>query len=242
MPSDRLNVLPITAATGPANMALDLLLLSSCGQQQPGGWFRHYDWLEPTWSFGFRQHLWQVNELLPQQPIQLVRRPTGGGIVDHRDDWTYALALSHSHPLATAPALQSYRAVHQAIIRAIATLDIAAELAPPPCSDELPHRSHHPSPPGSCFHRSECNDVVCPATKQKLAGAAQKRTRDGLLIQGSLRLHVPFDRSQLCALIAAEFAQMADLELATAATHPAGEEEIDVQTRKFADPQWTARR
>lgn len=221
-------------------MALDLLLLSACGTG-PDGWFRHYDWVEPTISFGFRQHLWQVNELLPQHPIQLVRRPTGGGIVDHRGDWTYALALPRSHSLAVVPALESYRAVHQAIIRALGRIGVAGELAPSPCANDLPHRAHHPSPPGSCFHRSECNDVICPTTRQKLAGAAQKRTRDGLLIQGSLRIPGRFDRSQLRSYLMEEFAQMTGFEPVEVAAHPASAEAIEEQTRMFADPKWTTR-
>ncbi len=222
-------------------MALDLLLLHQCAAEGHC-WFRHYDWSLPTWSFGFRQHLWQVNELLPDETITLVRRPTGGGIVDHRDDWTYALALPHSHPLATAPAIDSYRAVHLALIRAFTALGIPSELAPPPCADALPQHAHHPLPPGRCFHRSECNDVICSKTKQKLAGAAQKRTRDGLLIQGSVNLHEPFDRSHLRQLVSSEFAAMTGASAEECSAHPASKAAVEQQTRAFADSEWTARR
>ena len=40
--------------------------------------------------------------------------------------------------------------------------------------------------PTICFTRPELYDVIHPETGGKIAGAAQKRTKDGLLFQGSL--------------------------------------------------------
>ena len=41
-------------------------------------------------------------------------------------------------------------------------------------------------PAGVCFQRAELYDVVHTATGAKIAGAAQKRNKHGLLFQGSL--------------------------------------------------------
>jgi len=41
-------------------------------------------------------------------------------------------------------------------------------------------------PAGVCFQRAEVHDVVHTVTGAKIAGAAQKRSRDGLLFQGSI--------------------------------------------------------
>jgi len=40
--------------------------------------------------------------------------------------------------------------------------------------------------PGVCFQRAELYDVVHEYTGEKIAGAAQKRNKQGLLFQGSI--------------------------------------------------------
>jgi lipoate-protein ligase A len=72
-------------------------------------------------------------------------------------------------------ATNSYRRVHEWILAAFAKLGVATQLAPA-CSKALP---------GQCFQGYEKFDVLWRG--QKVAGAAQRRTRDGLLIQGSVQ-------------------------------------------------------
>ena len=54
-----------------------------------GAAFRAYGWREPTITFGLSQPFTAVRTLLGEGDgiLRLVRRPTGGGVVDHRDDW-----------------------------------------------------------------------------------------------------------------------------------------------------------
>src|SRR5690606_12781101 len=106
-------------------------------------------------------------------------RPTGGGIVDHRDDWTYALVLPRNHPLEEVRATSSYRAVHEALAGAMREQGVPAALKPAtdPAEDSLP---------GVCFQRAEVFDVVEEHSGNKIAGAAQKRNKHGLLFQGSI--------------------------------------------------------
>jgi lipoate-protein ligase A len=72
-------------------------------------------------------------------------------------------------------ATESYRRVHEWIQAAFAGLDLSTTLAPA-CSKSLP---------GQCFQGYEMFDVLWRG--QKIAGAAQRRTRAGLLIQGSVQ-------------------------------------------------------
>jgi len=158
-------------------MAIDRALLENI-ESINGPCFRHYTWKTPAWSFGYSQHINEVRQTLKDKPVlELVRRPTGGGIVSHQEDWTYALILPTQHPLAQSSAKESYTATHKAIITALNAINISSKLAP--CNCEKAKK------PGVCFNEPVAHDVLNLSGK-KIAGAAQKRTRTGLLIQGSV--------------------------------------------------------
>src|SRR3954470_10632579 len=110
-----LHVLPSRTGGAAENMAVDFLLL----QRYPHATaprFRHYGWRRPAFTFGYAQKIAFVRERLPAGGVfDLCRRPTGGGIVDHRDDWTYALVIPRGHALEELRASESYRAVHEAL-------------------------------------------------------------------------------------------------------------------------------
>ena len=105
----------------------------------------------------------------------LVRRPTGGGLVPHDADWTYSLIFPPSHPWHALKAVESYHRVHEWIQGAFHKLGIPTELA----------SNSRPARPGQCFVGHEKSDVLWQG--RKIAGAAQRRNRNGLLIQGSVQ-------------------------------------------------------
>ena len=154
------------------NMALDeALLLAAPRLQRPV--LRFYGWTEPAASFGYLQKYTEIAQMTSLRP--LVRRPTGGGLVPHDADWTYSLIFPPAHDWYSLSATDSYRRVHEWIRAAFARLDVATELALV-CRKTLP---------GRCFQGHERFDLLYAG--RKIAGAAQRRTRDGLLIQGSLQ-------------------------------------------------------
>ena len=158
---------------GPAfNMALDEALLEAMPRLGKPV-LRFYGWTEPAASFGYFQRIAEVERATLLRP--LVRRPTGGGIVPHDADWTYSLAFPTSHDWYSLKAVESYRRVHEWIQASFALLDIATKLAA--CSRE--------SFPGQCFAGHEEYDVLW--RERKIAGAAQRRNKLGLLIQGSVQ-------------------------------------------------------
>ena len=175
-----------------ANMATDFLLL----QHYPApthARFRAYGWSRPAVTFGFGQKIAWVRDHLPADfDGELCRRPTGGGIVDHRNDYTYALVIPRESPVADLRAVESYRLVHEALAAALrelghdALVKLACEPPSPNDADENPAACAATKGPTVCFTRAELYDVVHPATGVKLAGAAQKRSKRGLLFQGSL--------------------------------------------------------
>jgi len=105
----------------------------------------------------------------------LVRRPTGGGVVPHDSDWTYSVVFPANHEWYAFTAKESYRCMHQWLQAAFARLGTSTTLA------NCFRRDH----PGQCFKGYEENDLLWH--EQKIAGAAQRRTRAGLLIQGSIQ-------------------------------------------------------
>ncbi|HVS53069.1 MAG TPA: lipoate--protein ligase family protein [Opitutaceae bacterium] len=176
-----LHVLPDRTGGAAENMALDFLLLQRYPDAaQPR--FRHYDWRAPAFTFGLSQKLSFVRAQLPAgETFDLCRRPTGGGIVDHRDDWTWSLVIPRGHPLEELRATQSYRVVHEAIAAALRAQGVAA--ATKQVVENVPGDA---GPAGVCFQRAEIFDVVHERTGEKIAGAAQKRNKRGLLFQGSI--------------------------------------------------------
>jgi lipoyl(octanoyl) transferase len=166
------------------NMARDLLLLEAYPHRDALR-LRHYKWEPDCFSFGYSQiYDWIAGQAV--RGAQLARRPTGGGLVDHRSDWTYAIAIPPEHPFYRAPAIDVYRYVHEAIAQALEAVGRPATLQPEeddhaPLIPGLPHRVR-----GLCFAGAEPCDVIDPVSRKKIAGAAMKRNHTGLLMQGSI--------------------------------------------------------
>ncbi|MST95328.1 MAG: lipoate--protein ligase family protein [Pedosphaera sp.] len=154
------------------NMAVDEALLEAApALGQPV--LRFYGWTEPAATFGYFQKISEIERVTRLRP--LVRRPTGGGLVPHDADWTYSLVFPPAHAWHALRATESYERVHQWLRAAFARLGVAAELAPC-CRKEIP---------GQCFAGHEKSDLLWHG--RKIAGAAQRRTKTGLLIQGSVQ-------------------------------------------------------
>jgi lipoate-protein ligase A len=141
---------------------------------------RFYAWTEPAASFGYFQHYAEVEQLVQLRP--LIRRPTGGSIVPHDADWTYSLVFPPGSQWYALRALESYRRVHEWVQAAFARLGFPSQLA----------ASCRKAQPGQCFVGHEKFDLLW--RNQKIAGAAQRRTREGLLIQGSVQPPLPAPR------------------------------------------------
>jgi lipoate-protein ligase A len=153
-------------------MAMDEALLEAMTRLQMPI-LRFYGWMEPAASFGYFQKFSEIERTTALRP--LVRRPTGGGLVPHDADWTYSLAFPTNNEWYSLSAIESYRRAHAWIQMAFAALNIPTELAS--CCRK--------SDPGQCFAGYEKFDVLWRG--KKIAGAAQRRNRLGLLIQGSVQ-------------------------------------------------------
>lgn len=152
------------------NMAVDEALLESAGAPT----LRFYRWRGPALSFGYFGSYADVADQRDHREI--VRRWTGGGVVPHGDDRTYSIIIPASHPCFAHSSLAIYSGLHEAIRTALEANGINATLA----NAVSPKVSEH------CFANAVRADVLSGG--RKIAGAAHRRSRAGLLHQGSIQL------------------------------------------------------
>lgn len=150
------------------NMAVDEALLLTATRPV----LRFYGWRRPSLSFGYFGRFSDVTTEEPRREI--IRRWTGGGIVLHGADITYSIVLPREHSPELPSARVVYSEVHEAIREALCG-DFEVALA----SEDAAKVSE------ACFANPVTADVVLRG--RKIAGAAQRRTRAGLLHQGSIQ-------------------------------------------------------
>jgi lipoyl(octanoyl) transferase len=159
--------------SAPVNMAVDEVILRVV--QTPA--LRIYRWERPAISFGYFEKFAAVEKQHPDR--ELVRRWTGGGIVPHGVDFTYSLFVPTGSPFLQLRAADSYCAIHQCVAEAMQRCGMQAAVAP----------SDAPKISQACFENPVRHDVL--SGDRKIAGAAQRRTRFGLLHQGSIQARMP---------------------------------------------------
>jgi lipoate-protein ligase A len=241
-----LHVLPTRTGIAAENMAVDFLLL----QRQPAPVavrFRNYGWRNPAFTFGFGQKVaWVREQLPPGEQFDLCRRPTGGGIVDHRQDWTYTLIVPREHELWEVRATESYRIIHACLAQVLRDLGQPAAVK----QQYQPAETTGPggigqmlggSPvPGVCFQRAELYDVINERTGEKIAGAAQKRNKHGLLFQGSIwKPSVNLSNwDDFGARFALSIAEAAGVPALPAPWPELNEDELSGLTEQYSSPEW----
>jgi lipoyl(octanoyl) transferase len=158
------------------NMAIDEALLENANVPI----IRFYQWDHPALSFGYFGRFADV----AQQKRDLVRRWTGGGMVFHGEDLTYAIVIPSSDPAFQESSMSIYEKVHRVLCNALLENDERAELV-----TETTLNAQRSTPNAqfadACFANPVRADVILNG--QKVAGAAQRRTRRGLLHQGSIQ-------------------------------------------------------
>lgn len=157
-----------TPRRGPEAMAVDEWMLESRDVPM----LRIYRWDGKWASFGYFGKLDEAQ--VEVVGVEWVRRWTGGGVVDHRADWTYSLIVPRSCEVALMKGGESYRAIHRILVDVLRAEGVDPGLA------EVGGRSG-----GMCFENPVEHDVL-DAEGSKIAGAAQRRTKAGLLHQGSV--------------------------------------------------------
>ena len=155
------------------HMALDRALLETAAFPI----LRIYRWAGPCVTIGYFQDMEAAVAANPD--LEVVRRWTGGGTVLHGQDAPYSLIVPRNEPFASRRPADSYSLIHSrlafALSEAFPELKCAAQDAPKSSA--------------ACFENPVKGDLILGS--HKIAGAAQRRTRQGLLHQGSVHLGRP---------------------------------------------------
>ena len=158
------------------NMAIDEALLETAVVPT----IRFYRWRSLGLSFGYFGKFSDVAIYAAER--DLVRRWTGGGIVFHGDDLTYSIVIPASDPVFDESSIAIYEKIHRALCSALAGHTQGAELVRVTNQVRTGDRGSYDN---DCFANPVRADVMMDG--RKIAGAAQRRTRRGLLQQGSIQ-------------------------------------------------------
>jgi lipoate-protein ligase A len=208
--------------SGPEAMAVDEWLLATV--ESPV--LRIYDWLGDWGSVGYFGDLEAARATF--SGVDWVRRWTGGGTVDHRADWTYSVITPERETLAGMRGAESYRAIHAALAEALQAEGMDARLS----------TGAEETGSAACFENPVNHDII-DAAGRKIAGAGQRRTKRGLLHQGSLaRMADPVLSRQRAESLASVMAGQWDFR----EFHPLEEFIAERVAARYGLPAWTERR
>jgi lipoate-protein ligase A len=215
-----------------SNMAIDEALLES----SVAPLLRFYRWDHPALSFGY---FGRFSDVATHDDRDIVRRWTGGGVVFHDDNLTYALIIPAAHPIFRESSAAVYEATHRAIQQALLGYGVTAKLVTVAAlsdrRDQTVSAVGDRPYKGQCFATPVNADVML--NEKKIAGAAQRRTRQGLLHQGSIQnVKLPVDFGmEFARLLARQFHEqsLADETLSRA---------VELAETKYATDHWLRKR
>jgi lipoyl(octanoyl) transferase len=180
------------------NMAIDEALLETAIVPT----IRFYHWHSAALSFGYFGKFSDVAIYATER--DLVRRWTGGGIVFHGEDLTYSIVIPASDPVFDESSIGIYEKIHRALCGALAADGQDAELASVAvlCERRKSRKGDLQIAQRRTGDRRSLDTAICDRgyncfanpvradvmmNGRKIAGAAQRRTRRGLLQQGSIQ-------------------------------------------------------
>jgi lipoate-protein ligase A len=161
------------------NMAIDEVLLETAVVPT----IRFYRWRSPALSFGYFGKFSDV--VIYAAERDLVRRWTGGGIVFHGDDLTYSIVIPANDPVFDESSIAIYEKIHRALADALNGVGERAVVAGGVDPGGIALSKHAAASGYNCFANPVRADIMING--RKIAGAAQRRTRRGLLQQGSIQ-------------------------------------------------------
>lgn len=169
------------------NMDFDARLLSELTPQS-SAILHFYGWKKESITHGIFVDPSEFLNLEGAQNLgfEIAKRPTGGGIVFHSWDFAFSVLVPSSSPFYSQKTLENYEWVNRRVLEAIKEF-VGSE----PSFDLIPKDGNllDAASERFCMARPTKYDVVWNG--RKVAGAAQRKTREGFLHQGTIALSLP---------------------------------------------------
>ena len=171
---------------GSANMELDIRLFHDHESGLIPSTLRIYSWQPKCITYGYAQKVEKLIDLekFKSEGWDIVRRPTGGGIVFHNEgEVAYSLVTDLDNPLLPEGLIPSYKRISEAIVVGLKEIGIAAEIQNP--KSKIQNKSQLSNPNKHlCFSYPAEYEIV--AKGKKIVGSAPKRGTKTLLQQGAI--------------------------------------------------------
>lgn len=163
--------------SGAFNMATDHALLESLSADD-APILRFYQWQPPCLSLGYFQNEKEINQQkCSELAIDLVRRPTGGRAVLHKDELTYAVIMPQNY--LESNLLKTYRVLSTALVKGLSYLNVNSEISAEKRrigGDSL-----------ACFDAPGSSEIMVEG--RKFIGSAQTRRGNNCLQHGSIPIY-----------------------------------------------------
>ncbi len=165
-------------------MLLDAKLLADLGENDPPT-IHFYDFIKPSFTFGvFIDPSRLMDQGVYEKNFDFSKRPTGGGVLFHQWDFAFSCLVPKNHPAYLDDVISSYKYINERIVFALKEfIEGEFSLQMETMVPEEESCKHF------CFSKPTRYDIMLEG--KKIAGAAQRRVRNGYLHQGSIALITP---------------------------------------------------
>ncbi len=164
------------------NMAIDEAIMNGLESGISEPTIRFYDWNPPTVSFGFHQDIEKEADLerINAKGFGLIRRPTGGRLVLHKNEITYAVIAPLSDHLAGS-IIDVYAEISLALAEGLRMMGINVQFEKGSLTSQEQREVSNP-----CFSSSSKYELTYQ--RKKIVGSAQLRRNNVFLQHGSILL------------------------------------------------------
>lgn len=146
-----------------------------------------YEWDGPSATYGLfiKPDQFFAMDEVERIGLRLAKRSTGGGVIFHLWDFAFSVFLPSDHPEFSQNTLENYAYINRAVLESVKSfLGWGDLILTPEDGPILGQGAEH-----FCMAKPTKYDVMLGG--KKIAGAAQRKTKTGLLHQGSISLMMP---------------------------------------------------
>ncbi|MGB9735822.1 MAG: lipoate--protein ligase family protein [bacterium] len=172
------------------NMLIDEMLFNMAQEDKHIATLRFFKFSKPCISIGKNQDIKRLPLELISNGFEIIRRPTGGGAVLHKDDLCYSLVIPENYLGKNHSLLQSYDVIANGLKMGFNLCGLDVQYGTENSTSFSP----------LCFSTAMTYELTLNG--KKLVGSAQRRAKGVLLQQGSIinEHNIPDNRLMECLI------------------------------------------